>query len=68
MIYRPYPPLPWWVLVTMIPPEMVLKCGKKALNLVKDAKAKARDVGIKHRTEWNERKAKWISSTTHCDI
>ena len=53
----PYPPLPWWMFVTMIPPDLLVKCGKKALEVVQDAKAKAREVGKKHRADWEKRKA-----------
>ena len=66
MIYRPYPPLPWWVLVTMIPPDLALKCGKNALCLLKEARKKAREAGKKHRGAWEKQKTEWAVRTQSC--
>jgi hypothetical protein len=44
--------------VTMLPPDLLLKGGKKALELVKDAREKARETGRRHRTAWEKHWAK----------
>ena len=68
MIYRPYPPLPWWVLVTMIPPDQVLKYGKKALCLLKETREKAKAAGKEHRVAYEKRLAELaLRTSASCD-
>ena len=44
----------WWVLLAVIPPEVVIKGCKKLFSQVQDLRGQAKDAGTKRRQDWNK--------------
>jgi hypothetical protein len=46
-------PYPWWMLVTLVNPETIVKYGKKALNKLHEARDSAKELGKEHRQSYD---------------